>query len=155
MSVFVVILVRIFPVFSGIRTEYREILRIPPYSVGMRENAGKMRNRITPNMDSFYTVLAFKIFVANFSTTSFLLLGLLGKMFEAFLILFDVVLLCLNFDVDGSLLLIGFRWLISLVDFLVIILLLEHLSQPTPFPFYATCKVSFQMLAVLIALHFM
>ena len=76
-------------------------------------------------------------------------------MFEAFLILFDVVLLCLNFDVDGSLLLIGFRWLISLVDFLVIILLLEHLSQPTPFPFYATCKVSFQMLAVLIALHFM
>ena len=76
-------------------------------------------------------------------------------MFEAFLILFDVVLLCLNFDVDGSLLLIGFRWLISLVDFLVIILLLEHLSQPIPFPFYATCKVSFQMLAVLIALHFM
>ena len=76
-------------------------------------------------------------------------------MFEAFLILFDVVLLCLNFDVDGSLLLIGFRWLISLVDFLVIILLLEHLSQPIPFPFHATCKVSFQMLAVLIALHFM
>ena len=39
MSVFGVILVRIFPAFSRIRTEYGEILRISPYSVRMRENA--------------------------------------------------------------------------------------------------------------------
>ena len=29
-----------------------------PYSVRMRKNVGKMRNRITPNMDTFYVVLA-------------------------------------------------------------------------------------------------
>ena len=29
---------------------------ISPYSVRMRENAGKIRNRITPNTDTFYTV---------------------------------------------------------------------------------------------------
>ena len=56
-SVFGVILVRIFPAFSRIRTEYGEILRISPYSVRMQENAGKMRTRITPNTDSFYTVV--------------------------------------------------------------------------------------------------
>ena len=33
MSIFGVILVRIFPAFSRIRTEYGEILRISPYSV--------------------------------------------------------------------------------------------------------------------------
>ena len=43
-----------------IRTEYGEIRCISPYSVQMRENAGKMRTTITPNTDSFYTVL-FKI----------------------------------------------------------------------------------------------
>ena len=51
-SVFGVILVHIFPAFSRIRTEYGEI----PYSIRMRENAGKMRTRITPNTDSFYAV---------------------------------------------------------------------------------------------------
>ena len=54
---FRVILVRIFPVFSCIRTECGEILRISPYSVRMRENTGKMRTRITPNTDTFYAVL--------------------------------------------------------------------------------------------------
>ena len=52
-------LVRIFPGFSRIRTEYGEILRISSislYSVRMRENSGKMRTRITPNTDSFYAV---------------------------------------------------------------------------------------------------
>ena len=52
-----VILVPIFPAFSFIRTEYGEILRIYPYSVRMRENVGKMRTRITPNMDTFYAVI--------------------------------------------------------------------------------------------------
>ena len=32
-----------------------------PYPVQMRENAGKMRTRITPNTDSFYAVLLNKI----------------------------------------------------------------------------------------------
>ena len=36
---------------------------ISPYSVRMRENAGKMRTRITPNTDTFYAVaiIAFSI----------------------------------------------------------------------------------------------
>ena len=38
-SVFGVILVRIFPTFPHIWTEYGEILRMSPYSVQMRENA--------------------------------------------------------------------------------------------------------------------
>ena len=60
MSVFGVILVRIFPSFSRIWTEYGEILRISPYSVLMQENEGKMRTKITLNMDTFYaaTVVA-------------------------------------------------------------------------------------------------
>ena len=33
-----------------------------PYSVQMRENLGKMRTRITQNMDSFYAVNAFAKF---------------------------------------------------------------------------------------------
>ena len=49
-------LVRIFPAFSRIRTEYGDILRISPHSVRMRENAGKMRTRTTPNMEAFYAV---------------------------------------------------------------------------------------------------
>ena len=40
MSVFGVILVRLFTKFSRIRIEYREILRISPYSVQVQENAG-------------------------------------------------------------------------------------------------------------------
>ena len=55
-SVFGVILVRIFHAFSRIRTENGEILRTSPYSVQMRENAGKMRTRITSNTDAFYVV---------------------------------------------------------------------------------------------------
>ena len=73
-----VILVRIFPAFSLIRTEYGEILfwsaffphfhafglnmesgeilSISQYSVRMRENSGKMWTRITPNTNSFYAV---------------------------------------------------------------------------------------------------
>ena len=44
------------PKFSRIRTEYGEILHTSPYSVIMRENAGKMRTRITLNTDTFYAV---------------------------------------------------------------------------------------------------
>ena len=47
-----VILVRIFPAFSRIRTEYGEI---PHLSVFI-PNAGKMRIRITPNTDTFHAV---------------------------------------------------------------------------------------------------
>ena len=43
-------------VFSRIPIEYGEILRISPYSVRMRENAGKMRTTIAPNMEIFYAV---------------------------------------------------------------------------------------------------
>ena len=43
-----------FSSFSRFRTEYREILSL--YSVRMRENAGKIRTRITPNTDTFYAV---------------------------------------------------------------------------------------------------
>ena len=41
MSIFGVILVRIFPAFSRIRTEYGEILRISPYSVRTAGRCGK------------------------------------------------------------------------------------------------------------------
>ena len=60
-SVFRVILVRIFPAFSRIRTEYGEVVRICPYSVRKRENAGKMRIRKTLNTDTFYAVIAIHI----------------------------------------------------------------------------------------------
>ena len=56
MSVFGVILVRIFPAFSRIWTEYGDIPHISPYSVRISENAGKMRIRIPLNMDTFYAV---------------------------------------------------------------------------------------------------
>ena len=46
-----------FTTFSRIRTEYGEILRISPYSVEMRKNAGKIRTRITPNTETFDAVL--------------------------------------------------------------------------------------------------
>ena len=39
---------------NGVNGVY--IRSISPYSVRMRENAGKMRTRITPNTDSFYAV---------------------------------------------------------------------------------------------------
>ena len=58
-SVFGVILVRIFPAFSRIRNEHGEIRTISPYSVRMRENTEKMWTRITPNADSFYAVLVY------------------------------------------------------------------------------------------------
>ena len=54
--VFGIILVRIFPAFSRIRTEYGQLLCISPYSVRMRENTGKIGTGITPNTDSFYAV---------------------------------------------------------------------------------------------------
>ena len=38
------------------RLRVNPLLRISPYSVRMRENAGKMWTRITPNTDSFYAV---------------------------------------------------------------------------------------------------
>ena len=57
MSVLGVILVRIFLIFSYIRTEYEEILRISPYSVRMQKNVGKMMIKITPNTDTFYAVI--------------------------------------------------------------------------------------------------
>ena len=56
MSVFGVILVRIFPAFSRILTEYDEIRSIFPYLVRMQENAGKMLTRITPVTNIFYVV---------------------------------------------------------------------------------------------------
>ena len=42
---------RIFPHSDWIRRD-----TISPYSVQMRENAGKMRTKITPNTDTFYAV---------------------------------------------------------------------------------------------------
>ena len=63
MPLFEVILVRIFPVFSRIQTEYGEIFRISRYSVRMRENAEKMRTRITLNMDTFYAVKLSELFL--------------------------------------------------------------------------------------------
>ena len=45
---------KVFPAFSSIWIEYREKLSISPYSVRIRENTGKMRTRITPNMDTLY-----------------------------------------------------------------------------------------------------
>ena len=36
-----------------------------PYSVRMRENAGKMRTRITPNTETFYAGIAFKKMVVS------------------------------------------------------------------------------------------
>ena len=54
--VFGVILVPIFLTFTRIWTEYGGILRISPYSVQMRQNAGKMRTRRTQNTDTYYAV---------------------------------------------------------------------------------------------------
>ena len=54
--VFGVILVPIFLTFTRIWTEYGGILRISPYSVQMRQNAGKMQTRRTQNTDTYYAV---------------------------------------------------------------------------------------------------
>ena len=43
-----------FPSFPHLLWIQRD--SITPYSVRMRENTGKMRSRITPNMDTFYAV---------------------------------------------------------------------------------------------------
>ena len=68
-SVFGVTLIRIFPTFSRIWTEYGEILRISPYAVQMRENAGKMQTRISPNTNTFYAVrLVYTKYTTNFLT---------------------------------------------------------------------------------------
>ena len=45
-----------FPAF-GLNTEIYSVLRISPHSARMRENAGKIRIRITPNTDTFYAVI--------------------------------------------------------------------------------------------------
>ena len=56
-----------FPAF-GLNTErYGVIGSISPYSVRTRENAGKMRTRITPNTDSLYAVLVSLAFLVNFN----------------------------------------------------------------------------------------
>ena len=54
--------------FSRIWTEYGEMLRISPYSVRMGENAGKMRTRITPNIDTLYVVIVKNTWVLVLST---------------------------------------------------------------------------------------
>ena len=64
-SVFGVILVRIFPKFSRIWTEYEEVLRISRYQVQIPENAWKIPTRITPNTDTFYAVLLLPITHVN------------------------------------------------------------------------------------------
>ena len=77
MFVFGVIIVRIFPTFSRIRTDCIFphscwIRRDTPYSVQMRGNAGKMRTRITPNTDTFYAVF---LNILKVVTSSYLLNG--------------------------------------------------------------------------------
>ena len=64
MFVFGVTLVRIFAAFSRIR---------------MRENAGKIRTRITPNTDTFYAVLVIDYFDINSFRNEF---GQLQQLFE-------------------------------------------------------------------------
>ena len=41
---------------------------VPIYSVGMRENPGKMRTRITPNTDSFYAVVVFVTLISRYGS---------------------------------------------------------------------------------------
>ena len=47
------------PHFPRIFPHSELIRRDSPYSVRMRENAGKVRTRITPNMDTFYAVIGY------------------------------------------------------------------------------------------------
>ena len=61
-SVFGVILVRIFPTFPHIWTEYGEILRMSPYSVQMREKCGPEKLRIRA---LFYSALKVKYFISD------------------------------------------------------------------------------------------
>ena len=51
------ILIRIFPGFSCIRTEYGGRYPVSLRLVRMPKNVGKMRIRITPNTDTFYVDL--------------------------------------------------------------------------------------------------
>ena len=50
-------------VFSRIRTEYREILRISPYISVFSPNAAKYGPEKTPYLDTFHTVLALTHFM--------------------------------------------------------------------------------------------
>ena len=70
------------PHFSRIQTEYGDILRIFPYSVRIRENAGKMRTRTTPNMETFYAVSVSwvqSVWLSNYNAPFFVALGLKQK----------------------------------------------------------------------------
>ena len=51
----VISLYPIIPHEEGLSSLRKHPLRISPYSVQMRD-AGKMRTRLTPNMDTFYAV---------------------------------------------------------------------------------------------------
>ena len=62
-SVFGVILVRIFPHFPAFGLNTERYVRISSYSVRMRKNVGKMWTRITPNTVSFYAVLVTRLFL--------------------------------------------------------------------------------------------
>ena len=48
----------LWSIFSRIRTEYEDILRISPYSIRMRENTDQK----TPNTNTFQAVLVTSIF---------------------------------------------------------------------------------------------
>ena len=63
MSIFGVILVRIFPTFSRIQTEYGEIRSINEVSLRIQFECAKMRTRITPNTDTFYAVHVYSTFM--------------------------------------------------------------------------------------------
>ena len=66
-SVFGVILVRFSRIFP-----HSDWIRIDTYSIRMRENAGKMRSRITPNTGNFYVVfnVSFGLIDHNISHTN-------------------------------------------------------------------------------------
>ena len=80
-SGFGVILSRIFPAFSRIRTEYGDIRK-------MQENAGKMRTRITPNRATFYAVGSIKelllhlLYCTFFSTCFYYVQNILTILFR-------------------------------------------------------------------------
>ena len=66
MSVLGVTLLRIFPASSRIRIEYGERRIISPYLVRMQKNTGKTRTRITPNIDTFYTMVNSRKYFSSF-----------------------------------------------------------------------------------------
>ena len=53
--------------FSRIRTEYREIQSISPYSV----KYGKIRTRVTPNTDTFHALIRSYLYFSNESLTTY------------------------------------------------------------------------------------